>query len=288
MGVAILRYGSPHRPFVRLGDLPLAGSEWHADARPMPAFARELGEDDHLLLRASSKSLLARLAGVRCRVSIWLREPPSVQGRMYAALPLLSGRFHRVLTHQASLAARCKNACVVPHGGTMVRAPVDALAARDRRIGLVASSKASTHGHRLRHRIARWASTAAPDMELMGRGYREIASKSEGHLPFMYSVVIENGSFPGYFTEKLVDCLLCGSVPIYWGDPDFAKHFDPAGIVYCRDEGEIREAVLHADAESFESRRDARLRNARAAMRFAEPGRLAARALEPGSAERAG
>jgi len=32
--------------------------------------------------------------------------------------------------------------------------------------------------------------------------------------PYRYSVVIENVREPGYFSEKLVDALLCGTVPI--------------------------------------------------------------------------
>ncbi|MFM9096687.1 MAG: hypothetical protein ACKOQW_00115, partial [Phycisphaerales bacterium] len=201
--------------------------------------------------------------------------------RMYKLAPLVSGRFHRVLSHQASLVARLRNGCLVPHGGTMIRTAVDPTAPRSMRLGLIASRKASTEGHRMRHRIADWARSAAPDIALLGRGYRPIGCKSEGHLPFMYSVVIENGSYPGYFTEKLVDCLLCGSVPIYWGDPEFARHFDPAGIVFCRDEADIRRAVLAADAAGFASRLEARIANARRATRFADPARLAAEALTP-------
>lgn len=279
MAIAFLPHGVPRGPFRRLADLSLVGCEWRGSAGTPPARAGDLGPDDHLVVRVSSKAMLARVGGLRCRVSLWLREPPCVQGRLYAAMPWAARRFHRVLTHQASLARRCPNAVVVPHGGSWIRGPVDPSAPRASRIAMVASEKASTEGHRLRHRIASWARTAVPDLELLGRGYRAFDDKADGHLPYMHSVVIENGSYPGYFTEKLVDCLRCGSVPIYWGDPEIVRHFDMAGIVECRDERELKEAILGADAAGFESRHSARVANAAAAERFADPFALAERAL---------
>jgi hypothetical protein len=282
MGVAFLQYGVPSRPFMRLADVGLAGCDWRGSNNPAPATVADLGQDDHVVVGVSSKAILSRLGGTRCRVSLWLREPPCVQGRFYSVLPWIGRRWHRILTHQASLATRCRNALLVPHGGTWVRRPVDAMAPRTARIAMIASAKASTEGHRLRHRIATWACTAVPDMALLGRGYRTLEDKVEGHLPFMYSVVIENGSYPGYFTEKLVDCLRCGSVPIYWGDPEVGRHFDMDGIIACRDEGELRAAIAAADVSGFESRRAARVANAAIAERYSDPCALAAAALRGG------
>lgn len=279
MGILFLRYGQPRRPFARLAAVPASGSEWRGSVHPAPERVGDLDRDDHVVIAASSKAFLARRHGTRCHVWIWLREPPCIQGRFYQLWPLIGARFDGVLTHQASLAAKCRNAVIVPHGGSWLDEAVDPLAPRTARIAMVASDKASTEGHRLRHRIAAWSQEAAPDLACLGRGYRSIRCKSEGHLPFMYSVVIENGSYPGYFTEKLVDCLLCGSVPIYWGDPDHARHFDPSGIIHCRTEHELRRAIVSADARGFESRLDVRRSNAQAARRFVDPIGLAESAL---------
>lgn len=42
-------------------------------------------------------------------------------------------------------------------------------------------------------------------------------SKKYVFCHYKYILVIENTSIDGYITEKLVDCLTCGSVPIYFG-----------------------------------------------------------------------
>ena len=53
-------------------------------------------------------------------------------------------------------------------------------------------------------------------------------NKKEGVLPYRYHLTIENGSSPFYFSEKIVDPLLCWSMPIYWGCKNIDK-FLPKG-----------------------------------------------------------
>jgi hypothetical protein len=44
--------------------------------------------------------------------------------------------------------------------------------------------------------------------------------------------VIESCQEPGYFTEKIIDCFLTGTIPIYWGDPNIRDIFNPGGILF--------------------------------------------------------
>jgi alpha(1,3/1,4) fucosyltransferase len=41
-----------------------------------------------------------------------------------------------------------------------------------------------------------------------------------------FSMAFENSSSPGYVTEKITEPLAAGSVPVYWGAPDVAEHFN--------------------------------------------------------------
>jgi hypothetical protein len=47
----------------------------------------------------------------------------------------------------------------------------------------------------------------------------------------MFHIAIENTSHPNYFTEKIIDCLLFKTVPIYWGCPNIGEYFDERGII---------------------------------------------------------
>lgn len=52
---------------------------------------------------------------------------------------------------------------------------------------------------------------------------------------YKFTIAFENDAYPGYNTEKLTDPLIAGSVPIYLGNPDIVRHFDPACFVDARE-----------------------------------------------------
>lgn len=48
-----------------------------------------------------------------------------------------------------------------------------------------------------------------------------------------FSIACENASHPGYHTEKLAEAFAAGTVPIYWGDPEVEKVFNPQAFINC-------------------------------------------------------
>lgn len=48
---------------------------------------------------------------------------------------------------------------------------------------------------------------------------------------YKFTLAIENTSFPGYTTEKLVEAFAAGGVPIYWGDPDVGRYFNEKAFI---------------------------------------------------------
>lgn len=48
---------------------------------------------------------------------------------------------------------------------------------------------------------------------------------------FQFSIVIENSKQENYFTEKLMDCLITKTIPIYWGCPNISDYFDTTGWI---------------------------------------------------------
>ncbi|MEI6366413.1 MAG: hypothetical protein WCP23_04890 [Planctomycetota bacterium] len=219
------------------------------------AFVGDLGADNDLVLCASSRSLWARRRNVRCRVSLVIWEPPAVQGRLYKLLRWCGRSYHRVFTHQMSLCKVLRNARLVEHGGTTLKASPENSFTKTSMVSLVASTKNDLPGHRLRHRVAAWSRTAYETLKLYGHAYEPVVDKAEAHAPFRYSVVIENSRCSGYFTEKLIDSMLCSSIPIYWGDPSIGSHFDPRGVVVCETQADIRKAILQSSHGDYEHRR---------------------------------
>ena len=48
---------------------------------------------------------------------------------------------------------------------------------------------------------------------------------------FQFSIVLENSRQTNYFTEKLIDCLITKTIPIYYGCPNISDYFDTTGWV---------------------------------------------------------
>lgn len=52
---------------------------------------------------------------------------------------------------------------------------------------------------------------------------------------YKFSIACENCSYDGYATEKIMEAFAAGSVPIYYGDPNIAKDFNPRAFVNVHD-----------------------------------------------------
>ncbi|VBB44420.1 putative LPS biosynthesis related glycosyltransferase [uncultured Desulfatiglans sp.] len=52
---------------------------------------------------------------------------------------------------------------------------------------------------------------------------------------FRFALVFENRSYRGYTSEKLVDAMRAGCIPIYWGNPAVAREFNPRSFINVSD-----------------------------------------------------
>ncbi|WP_281968695.1 hypothetical protein [Roseovarius nanhaiticus] len=214
----------------------------------------DLEPRDHLIV-FPRKSLHWRPGfGIRARVSIMVLEPEAIHGGQIASLRRSHGRFYKVLTAHPGLLDAIPNGVFFPFGSTWVPEWRDLDVTKSRMMSLIASDKRSQEGHRLRHALAAWAKGQGMDLDVMGRGYTPFAAKADGLAPYRYSVVIENVREPNYFTEKLVDAILCRCVPIYWGCPNIGDFFDTSGMIICNSEAELQAAMEAASAEDYEAR----------------------------------
>jgi hypothetical protein len=91
-------------------------------------------------------------------------------------------------------------------------------------LSCVTSNLAALPGHRARLRFLDRLSERV-NLELFGRGIRPLDDKWDGIAPFRYSLGIENFRHPYYWTEKLADCFLSWTMPIYYGAPNAAEFF---------------------------------------------------------------
>ena len=119
---------------------------------------------------------------------------------------------------------------------------------------MIASAKQMVDGHRVR---LEYAEKLKGRLDLYGgacgspkvTSEEYILDKSDGLAPYMFSVAMENCRVSLYYTEKLTDCFVTGTVPIYWGSDDIGEIFDEKGIIKLDDDFDISalNSNLYAD-----------------------------------------
>lgn len=264
-----------------LGDLPLDRLEWPLGrpARLAQGTVADMAATDHLITYPKTRLYLTPRSRRRAQLSMMIVEPDAVHAKHLRLCRLFHRRFFRVLTKNAALLRAIPNGLFLPFGSTFIPDPVAIDRSKTVLASLIASAKRDWEGHRLRHHIVDHIRSNSLPVEVMGRGYRPFADKADGLAPYRYSVVIENLREPSYFTEKLIDALLCDTVPIYWGAPDIAEFFDPDGIIPCASADDITAALSRMSDADYAARAPAIAENRRRATIFADLHGRAARAI---------
>lgn len=93
-------------------------------------------------------------------------------------------------------------------------------------ISVISSNKAFTQGHidRLRF-VEKLKAHFGNEIDVFGRGSNPFDDKWDVIAPYKYHIVIENSSQRYYWTEKLADCMLAESFPLYYGCTNINEYF---------------------------------------------------------------
>jgi hypothetical protein len=135
-------------------------------------------------------------------------------------------------------------------------------------ISAVVSNKQSTVGHRRRFKLMQALKDHFGDrLDWFGRGVQELgAVKAKGLLDYKYHIVLENGSWPHYWTEKLADAFVANCFPFYWGAPNISDYFEKTALrtIDVNDpEGTIRDIEQAIAADEYGRKQDVLARSRR-------------------------
>ncbi|OIQ45258.1 MAG: hypothetical protein BM558_04615 [Roseobacter sp. MedPE-SW] len=241
--IALMPYGG--KLGKALSERPLSEMEWPLGCpdRLLGKQVKDLAPEDHLVVFAKRAMHVQSHRYCPARISMIVAEPKIMSADHHRILRLSARRFFRVFTYDPQLLARIPNGLMLPYGTSWVPEWQELSIQKTKELSLIASAKNDHPGHKLRHQIVAYLQSKMPEAQILGRGYQAFEQKSEGLAPYRYSVVIENVQEPNYFSEKLIDAILCETVPLYWGCPNIADFFQGEGIIQCRDQGEFEAAL---------------------------------------------
>ena len=147
---------------------------------------------------------------------------------------------------------------------------------KTKNISMISSAKEVCRMHIVRKKLAFYCKE---------KGLADTYGKFDGgpyctmELPFehyRYSIVVENGIEPFYFTEKIMNAFAAQTIPIYLGATEIGRFFNPAGIIQIglEDCDHIENILKRCTPEEYERRLPAVIDNFNRAMRYAEQTRF--------------
>ena len=275
----------PHhlRKSKNLGDLLITELVWPLGTPSHLKYVRDLGAEDHIAVYPYSKTLFRRNHKVNCNVSLIISEPKAIQGLYYRLLRLIRRNYNAVFLRDKALAKRYKNVHALPLARSFINlehlSVIDQSYNKKAGTSLIASNKKQTTGHKLRHKIVDLVKKSNLKLSVLGRGYQPFNNKEDGLLPYKYSIVIENAIEPHYFTEKIIDCLLCKTIPIYWGSGDIDEYFDTTNWLKFNSSTDILEQIELTQSGLHKIDTDKLELNYQQALALTDPDKLVAHRL---------
>ena len=149
----------------------------------------------------------------------------------------LEQNFIKVFTHDLQLSKKskifqltqCSAKSFIEHGE---------ICKKTKLVSMIASNKRMCNEHIYRQQIIQKYSNRC---DHFGRGFKEISEKKDGLSDYCFSIVVENATYPNMFTEKITDCFMTGTIPIYHGIENIGDFFDIDGIIKLTDNFKIED-----------------------------------------------
>ena len=221
------------------------------------------------------------------KVNIFNVLEPNEFFRIHDYITYNSSNFDIILTWSDKVLNSCSNAVLFPFGEAWVDlnyASQFENTPREFEITFLCGIKNLIEGHQLRQKIYtlenkiniphKWwyvlddfnketnerpgyfpvnGSFVSPNgIDVAGEGKKQIWDcKSMFHVP------VENSRHSNFFTDRLIDCFLTKTVPVYWGCPNIENFYDHRGIICFENEHDLLDIINKLSPEDYTSRLEA-------------------------------
>jgi hypothetical protein len=102
---------------------------------------------------------------------------------------------------------------------------------KDKSLSSIVGGAVFLPGHKLRQNFIKKVLDSDLPLELFGKNIRPLEDKAQGLDQYFFSFAVENNSNPDMWTEKLADCYLSWTMPVYYGCTNLDKYFPPKSFI---------------------------------------------------------
>lgn len=176
-------------------------------------------------------------------------EPSTLYGNNYQFVRENIDRFDLVFVTYPEYAQTVKNPEKVIYfsgGGRSYIAPEEwNIYPKTKNIASIMSHKYEISGHLLRHEIRRYLHVLGMS-HMVDYNNPHITRKIDGTKDYRFEIAIENSNYAA-FSEKPIDAMLAGCIPIYWTgrDTKYLDMFDKNGIFFFENSAELISTIAN-------------------------------------------
>lgn len=194
----------------------------------------------------------------------WIIEPPNIDRNQYNFAIKNYHKFEKIFTYDVELLRISDKFEFVPIGGCWLKKEDRKIYEKNKLVCSIVSHKKGNNLYNLRHEILQ----KFPSIDRFGSAYSPFNSKIEILKNYMFCVVVENQKMDFLFTEKIIDCFLSGTVPIYLGCPSISKFFDSNGILEFDNLDSLGKILEKLDEKLYLSMMDSIIKNFEESKKF--------------------
>jgi len=183
--------------------------------------------------------------------------------------------FSVILTYNDKILNTCDNALYFPFSFTFLKQEqYETNYEKEFKLSHLCGTLLKSYGHQLRHEIldrekefkipTKFFKTIGDRHNLDTVGEDKVTVFGDAQ----YGIVIENFSHRGYFSEKLIDCFLMKTIPIYWGCSNIDNFFNINGIIQFHNVDDIIFYLNNIDESYYENCKDIIEENYKIALKY--------------------
>jgi len=192
-------------------------------------------------------------------------RPFDIQGR-YSFISKNESKFDHVVTYDDKIINDLSNkACPTPEGGTWIwPSQKQKLYDKTKLCSFIVSNKTLTDEQKMRVQLLNLFYQNKEQFEkidLFGRGHNpfpedhdnDYDGKVEIIKDYAFSITMENWIQKNYFSEKIMDCFMTGTVPIYFGATNIGDYFNTDGIIIANSIEQIIEEINNLSLDRYKT-----------------------------------
>jgi len=183
--------------------------------------------------------------------------------------------FSAILTWSDKILNTCENSIFLPFGHTWFKKEqYEKNINKEFNVAHLRGRLYKTYGHTLRYELFDRQSEIKMKKtfyDVYGDRYNIEEARIGKEYVFgssQFNIAIENTQHNGYFTEKIIDCFLLKSIPIYWGCSNIDEFFDINGIITFTSVDDVIRKINNLNENYYNQRLDCINKNYELALKY--------------------